>query len=76
MAQEGLFPALPPGFEYRSDFLSHEDEHQLLREIEHVPFNRVEMRGVVARRRTAHLRAQHSARRQETISVTFRTLRR
>ena len=54
MAQEGFFPALPPGFEYRSDFLSLEDEQQLLREIEHVQFNRVEMRGVVARRRTAH----------------------
>jgi DNA oxidative demethylase len=44
----------PPGFQYRGDLITVEDERALVREIEALEFSRVEMRGVVARRRTAH----------------------
>lgn len=47
-------PDVPPGFEYRADFLSAEDERHLLADIARIAFARVEMRGGVARRRTAH----------------------
>lgn len=53
--QAGLFDAaVPPGFVYRPDFLSRLEEEQLLRVIASLPFSAVEMRGVVARRRTMH----------------------
>ena len=45
---------LPPGFEYRPDFIGADEEQALLAALEGVPFSRVEMRGAVARRRTAH----------------------
>jgi len=45
---------VPPGFEYHPDFLSESEEQALLGEIVTLPFLRVEMRGGVARRRTAH----------------------
>jgi DNA oxidative demethylase len=55
MAQASLFtPDLPEGFLYRPDFVSTEEEHQLLGAIRALEFSNVEMRGVVARRRTAH----------------------
>lgn len=63
MAQPNLFQTdlvrgggdpLPSGFDYRPDFLSIREERELLSEIARVDFSRVEMRGVVARRRTAH----------------------
>lgn len=44
----------PSGFDYRPNFITAEEEEALLRQIERLPFSRVEMRGVVARRRTAH----------------------
>ena len=44
--------ALPPGFAYRRDFVSPGEERALLDEISRLPFTAVEMRGVVARRRT------------------------
>jgi alkylated DNA repair dioxygenase AlkB len=52
--QGRLFDSLPEGFEYRPDFLSTSEEQQLLAELAHVAFSAVEMRGAVARRRTAH----------------------
>ena len=61
MAQPNLFAtredgrdAVPSGFDYRPEFLSFTEEQQLLSELGRVDFSRVEMRGVVARRRTAH----------------------
>lgn len=50
----GLFPPdLPPGFRYREDFVSADEERRLVDEIEQVEFSAFEMRGVVARRRVA-----------------------
>ena len=43
-----------PGFYFRADVISADEERALVREIEQLEFSRVEMRGVVARRRTAH----------------------
>jgi alkylated DNA repair dioxygenase AlkB len=47
-------PDLPPGFHYRTNFVSPEEERTLLGAIAGLAFSTVEMRGVVARRRTAH----------------------
>jgi alkylated DNA repair dioxygenase AlkB len=47
-------PALPDGFHYREDFISRAEERALLDVIEPLPFSQVVMRGVVAKRRTAH----------------------
>jgi alkylated DNA repair protein (DNA oxidative demethylase) len=44
----------PPGFHYRAAVISEAEERALVRDIEQLEFSRVEMRGVVARRRTAH----------------------
>jgi alkylated DNA repair protein (DNA oxidative demethylase) len=44
----------PPGFEYRAGFVTEEDARALVAEIERLEFSRVEMRGAVAKRRTAH----------------------
>jgi alkylated DNA repair dioxygenase AlkB len=52
--QGRLFDSLPEGFEYRPDVLSASEEQQLLADLAHVEFTAVEMRGAVARRRTAH----------------------
>jgi alkylated DNA repair dioxygenase AlkB len=52
--QPRLFADVPEGFEYRSDFVSAEEERQLVEAIARIAFSRVEMRGGVARRRTAH----------------------
>ena len=46
--------AVPQGFEYRPDFVSADEERALLEAIERLEFSKVEMRGAVARRRTAH----------------------
>ena len=56
MPQASLFTdsRYPPGFEYRPGFLSTSEERELLHEISQLEFARVEMRGVVARRRTVH----------------------
>jgi alkylated DNA repair dioxygenase AlkB len=54
VTQGRLFDLLPEGFEYRPDFLSASEEQQLLADLAHVEFTAVEMRGAVARRRTAH----------------------
>ena len=47
-------PRLPDGFFYRSDFISAAEEQELLAHLEPLEFQRVEMRGAVARRRTLH----------------------
>ena len=56
MPQASLFSKslYPPGFDYRPDFLSEPEERELLREIRGLDFASVEVRGVVARRRTVH----------------------
>jgi DNA oxidative demethylase len=45
---------LPPGFQYRAGLITGDEERALAKHIEGVEFSRVEMRGVVAKRRTAH----------------------
>src|SRR5687768_5670985 len=47
-------PSVPDGFEYRQNFISPAEERDLLDAIEPLPFSQVVMRGVVAKRRTAH----------------------
>lgn len=50
----GLFESdVPPGFEYREEFISRQEELRLLEAIADVAFSDFEMRGVVARRRVA-----------------------
>ena len=44
---------VPPGFQYREDFISGAEETALLDAIASVTFSAFEMRGVVARRRVA-----------------------
>jgi alkylated DNA repair dioxygenase AlkB len=44
-------PDLPQGFVYRDEFLTADEERELLRVIEALTFDTFEMRGVVARRR-------------------------
>ena len=45
---------LPDGFHYRAEFISSAEERELLDHICRIQFTNVEMRGVVAKRRTAH----------------------
>jgi alkylated DNA repair dioxygenase AlkB len=45
--------ALPPGFEYRDDFISVDEERALVEAVSRVTFEEFEMRGVIARRRVA-----------------------
>jgi alkylated DNA repair dioxygenase AlkB len=45
---------LPPGFLYRSDFISDDEESHLVNVIAGLQFSAVVMRGVAAKRRTAH----------------------
>jgi alkylated DNA repair protein (DNA oxidative demethylase) len=53
--QASLFDlSTPPDFEYRPDFITEVEEAALLREIDALEFSNVEMRGVVAKRRTIH----------------------
>ena len=54
--QENLFTgsAVPPGFEYTPDLITRDEERALIDAFARLEFARVEMRGVVARRRTAH----------------------
>src|SRR3954465_5765815 len=54
MQRSLLEPELPQGFEYRTEFISAAEEQALLDHIARVEFSTVEMRGGVARRRTAH----------------------
>ena len=45
---------MPPGFVYTPDFLTPDEEHALLAEIETYPFHEVRMRGQIARRTVIH----------------------
>jgi alkylated DNA repair dioxygenase AlkB len=45
---------LPPGFLFHPDFITPDEERELVGHVERLEFSRVEMRGAVARRRTAH----------------------
>src|SRR5437762_6823506 len=52
--QPGLFksePALPEGFKYRPDFLSPDEERDLARQIETLPFKEFEFQGFLGKRR-------------------------
>jgi alkylated DNA repair dioxygenase AlkB len=51
--QPRLFADVPEGFDYRIDFVSRDEERELMEAIARIEFSRVEMRGAVARRRTA-----------------------
>ena len=54
-------PRLPPGFEYRDDFISREEELPLIDAIATIEFSQFEMRGVVARRRVAFFGRSYDA---------------
>jgi len=54
MPDAGLFGAdVPPGFRYRPDFVTADEERALAAEIATVEFAAFEMRGVIAKRRVA-----------------------
>jgi alkylated DNA repair dioxygenase AlkB len=51
---DGLFGAdVPDGFEYRDDFISEGEEHELTSWLAAVEFSNFEMRGAIARRRVS-----------------------
>jgi alkylated DNA repair dioxygenase AlkB len=54
-------PRVPPGLEYRPEFITTADEAQLAAEIQHTEFSTFEMRGVVARRRVAFFGSSYDA---------------
>ena len=67
-----LFGAdLPPGFLYRPDFITVEQEAALLKEIDGVEFSDFELRGVVARRRVAFFGASYDATRDSPPMPAF-----
>ncbi len=45
---------VPPGFEYRPDWITEEDEQELLAKIAALKFSEVRMHGVTAKRRVVH----------------------
>lgn len=50
-----ILPAgAPAGLSFQPDFLSHDEERELLRHVEALPFGEVRMRGVVAKRTVVH----------------------
>jgi len=56
MRSSSLFPqVLPQGFEYLPDWISTEEEQELLMHIGKLSFLEVRMYGVVAKRRVVHL---------------------
>jgi alkylated DNA repair dioxygenase AlkB len=59
-------PDFPDGFVYRPDFISSEEEPQLVEAIGQVEFSAFEMRGVVARRRVAFFGSSYDAGGTET----------
>ena len=50
---------MPPGFEYRDDFISVSEERDLLKHISNLEFANFEMHGVVAKRRVAFYGASY-----------------
>jgi hypothetical protein len=59
----------PPGFEYRDDFISPEEEADLVHHINAIEFANFEMRGVVAKRRVAFYGASYDLTADSRISV-------
>jgi alkylated DNA repair dioxygenase AlkB len=65
-----LFDAdLPGGFDYRSDFITADEEAALAEAITHVEFSTFEMRGVVARRRVAFFGSSYDAGRAPALPM-------
>jgi alkylated DNA repair dioxygenase AlkB len=62
-------PDVPDGFVYRPDFISAEEETQLVDAIGRVEFSAFEMRGVVARRRVAFFGSSYDAGRTQTLPL-------
>lgn len=54
-------PSLPPGFHYRAEFITREEEARLIEAIAEIEFSEFEMRGVVARRRVAFFGRSYDA---------------
>jgi alkylated DNA repair dioxygenase AlkB len=54
-------PDLPDGLRYRPDFITRDDEAELLEQIARVEFATFEMRGVIARRRVAFFGKSYDA---------------
>jgi alkylated DNA repair dioxygenase AlkB len=52
---------LPEGFQYRTDFISGDEQRMLVSSIERIEFSTFEMRGVVARRRVAFFGASYKS---------------
>src|SRR5215203_1334497 len=52
-------PNLPPGFQYRDDFVSTAEHAELVDDINRIEFATFEMRGVVAKRRVAFFGASY-----------------
>jgi alkylated DNA repair dioxygenase AlkB len=52
---------VPPGFHYRADFITAEEEIRLARDVAQVEFSTFEMRGVAARRRVAFFGRSYDA---------------
>ena len=62
-------PELPAGFVYRADFISAQEEAELIEAIREVEFSTFEMRGVVARRRVAFFGSSYDAGRTKTLPL-------
>jgi alkylated DNA repair dioxygenase AlkB len=62
-------PDVPDGFVYRHDFISPDEEAQLIDAIGQVEFSTFEMRGVVARRRVAFFGSSYDAGRTKTLPL-------
>lgn len=60
---------VPDGFVYRPDFISSDEEAQLVNAIAQVEFSGFEMRGVVARRRVAFFGSSYDAGRAQTLPL-------
>src|SRR4030095_5921088 len=54
-------PDMPPGFQYRDDFISAAEEAVLLKDITRIEFSNFEKRGVIAKRRVAFFGASYDA---------------
>ena len=75
-ASPDLFgPDLPPGFEYRDNFISEAEEAALLTDIGNVTFADFEMRGVVARRRVAFFGESYDRNTRSAVPEFLRPLR-
>ena len=62
-------PDVPRGFVYHPDFISAQEEVELIEAINDVEFSTFEMRGVVARRRVAFFGSSYDAGRTKTLPL-------